>query len=68
MVAGLDPAVRYLRIADRAEAIRTAVMLSRPGDILLVAGKGHEDYQIVGDEKRHFDDREQVRKAFETLG
>ncbi|MDE7305259.1 MAG: UDP-N-acetylmuramoyl-L-alanyl-D-glutamate--2,6-diaminopimelate ligase [Alistipes sp.] len=68
MVAGLDPATRYLRIADRAEAIRTAAMLSRPGDIILVAGKGHEDYQIVGDEKRHFDDREQVRKAFETLG
>ena len=67
MAAGLDPGVRYLRIADRAEAIRTAVMLSRPGDILLVAGKGHETYQIVGDEKRHFDDREEVRRAFETL-
>ena len=67
MAAGLDPGVRYLRIADRAEAIRTAVMLSRPGDILLVAGKGHETYQIVGDVKHHFDDREEVRKAFETL-
>ena len=59
--------MRYLRIADRAEAIRTAVMLSRPGDILLVAGKGHETYQIVGDEKRHFDDREEVRRAFAAL-
>ncbi len=67
MVAGLDPAARYLRITDRAEAIRTAVMLSHPGDILLLAGKGHETYQIVGDEKHHFDDREQVRKAFDTL-
>ena len=67
MAAGLDPGVRYLRIADRAEAIRTAVILSRPGDILLVAGKGHETYQIVGDVKHHFDDREEVRKAFETL-
>ena len=67
MTAGLDPSVRYLRIADRAEAIRTAVMLSRPGDILLVAGKGHETYQIVGDEKRHFDDREEVRRAFAAL-
>lgn len=67
MIAGVPPAARYLRIADRAEAIRAAVMLARPGDILLVAGKGHEDYQIVGDEKRRFDDREQLRKAFETL-
>lgn len=68
MIAGVPPAARYLRIADRAEAIRAAVMLARPGDILLVAGKGHEDYQIVGDEKRRFDDREQLRNAFETLG
>ncbi|MDE6046460.1 MAG: UDP-N-acetylmuramoyl-L-alanyl-D-glutamate--2,6-diaminopimelate ligase [Alistipes sp.] len=67
MTAGLDTTVRYLRIEDRAEAIRTAAMLARPGDILLVAGKGHEDYQIVGDEKRHFDDREEVRKAFAML-
>ena len=59
--------MRYLRIADRAEAIRTAVMLSRPGDILLIAGKGHETYQIVGDVKHHFDDREEVRKSFELL-
>lgn len=64
MVAGLDPGARYLRMADRAEAIRTAVMLARAGDILLIAGKGHETYQIVGDEKRHFDDREEVRRCF----
>ena len=67
MIAGLDPAARYLRIADRAEAIRTAVMLSRPGDVILIAGKGHETYQIIGDVKHHFDDREEVRRAFETL-
>ncbi|MCM1151250.1 MAG: UDP-N-acetylmuramoyl-L-alanyl-D-glutamate--2,6-diaminopimelate ligase [Alistipes sp.] len=67
MTAGLDPSVRYLRIVDRAEAIRTAAMLARPGDIVLIAGKGHEDYQIVGDEKHRFDDREQVRKAFATI-
>ena len=67
MVAGLDPGTRCLRIADRAEAIRTAVMLSHPGDVILVAGKGHETYQIIGDEKHHFDDREEVRRAFETL-
>lgn len=67
MVAGLDSGTRYLRIADRAEAIRTAVMLSHPGDVILVAGKGHETYQIIGDVKHHFDDREEVRRAFETL-
>jgi len=67
MVAGLDPGTRYLRIADRAEAIRTAVMLSHPGDVILVAGKGHETYQIISDVKHHFDDREEVRRAFETL-
>ncbi len=67
MVAELDPSARYLRQADRGEAIRMAAMLARPGDILLVAGKGHETYQIVGNEKLHFDDREEVRKAFEKL-
>ncbi len=67
MCAGLAPGDRYLRIADRAEAIRTAVLLARPGDIVLVAGKGHEDYQIVGGEKHHFDDREEVRACFAQL-
>lgn len=67
MTAGLDPTARYLRITDRAEAIRTAVMLSRPGDILLIAGKGHETYQIVGDVRHPFDDREEVRKAFDAI-
>ncbi len=67
MVAGLAPTDRYLRIADRAEAIRTAAMLAAPGDILLVAGKGHESYQIVGDVKHHFDDKEEIRKNFEFL-
>ncbi len=66
MTASLDPSVRYLRIVDRAEAIRTAAMLARAGDILLVAGKGHETYQIVGDERRHFDDREELRRAFDA--
>ena len=67
MAAGVEPGTRYLRIADRAEAIRTAVMLSKAGDILLLAGKGHEDYQIIGDEKLPFDDREVVRRCFEEL-
>ena len=64
MVAGLEPGARYLRLADRAEAIRTAVVLARPGDVILIAGKGHETYQIVGDVKHHFDDREEVRRDF----
>lgn len=49
---------------DREKAINLAVRLAQPGDTLLVAGKGHEDYQIVGTEKRHFDDREILREAF----
>ncbi len=67
MAAGVEPGSRCLRIVDRAEAIRTAVMMARPGDIILVAGKGHETYQIVGDTKRHFDDREEIRRAFALL-
>ena len=64
MIAGLEPGARYLKITDRAEAIRTAVVMARPGDIVVVAGKGHETYQIVGSEKRHFDDREHIAAAF----
>jgi UDP-N-acetylmuramoyl-L-alanyl-D-glutamate--2,6-diaminopimelate ligase len=48
---------------ERAQAIEKAVLAARPGDVVLIAGKGHEDYQIVGAEKRHFDDREQARRA-----
>jgi UDP-N-acetylmuramoyl-L-alanyl-D-glutamate--2,6-diaminopimelate ligase len=50
---------------DRARAIERAVLAAAPGDVILIAGKGHEDYQIVGTEKRHFDDREQARRALE---
>ena len=53
-------------IGDRGEAIRVAVAELGEGDILLVAGKGHEDYQIVGKEKRHFSDFEEVEKALAT--
>jgi UDP-N-acetylmuramoyl-L-alanyl-D-glutamate--2,6-diaminopimelate ligase len=53
----------YLVIPDRREAIRLAVSLARPGEAVLVAGKGHEDYQIWGAERRHFDDREEVAQA-----
>ena len=66
MEQGLKPEVmkKVLRITDRRQAIRTAVTMARPGDVILIAGKGHEDYQIIGDVKHHFDDREEVRKAF----
>jgi UDP-N-acetylmuramoyl-L-alanyl-D-glutamate--2,6-diaminopimelate ligase len=58
-----DAGRAYAREPDRRAAIAAAVVQARPGDLLLVAGKGHEDYQIVGREKRHFDDREEVRRA-----
>ena len=66
MEAGLTPAEKkaVLRITDRRQAIRTAVAIAQPGDVILIAGKGHEDYQIIGDVKHHFDDREEVRAAF----
>jgi UDP-N-acetylmuramoyl-L-alanyl-D-glutamate--2,6-diaminopimelate ligase len=50
-------------IEDRRIAIERAVGCARPGDIILIAGKGHEDYQLVGAEKRYFDDREEARRA-----
>ena len=64
MVEGLPADARYLKIADRGEAIRTAAMLAAAGDIILLAGKGHETYQVIGTEKIHFDDREEIRKYF----
>lgn len=65
MEAGLDEQMRAntLSIADRREAIRTAVALAAPGDVVLVAGKGHEDYQEIKGVKHHFDDREVVAEA-----
>jgi UDP-N-acetylmuramoyl-L-alanyl-D-glutamate--2,6-diaminopimelate ligase len=53
----------YVIEADRGRAIRLALAAAKSGDAVLIAGKGHEDYQIVGTEKRHFDDREQARQA-----
>ena len=54
---------KVLSITDRREAIRTAVALAHKGDIILIAGKGHEDYQIIKGEKRHFDDKEELTNA-----
>ncbi|MGR3811531.1 UDP-N-acetylmuramoyl-L-alanyl-D-glutamate--2,6-diaminopimelate ligase [Jiulongibacter sp. NS-SX5] len=57
---------KVLTISDRREAIKTAVMLANEGDIILVAGKGHEDYQEIKGVKHHFDDREELVKAFQS--
>ena len=66
MLAGLDAKDmdKTLSIADRKEAIRTACMLAQKGDVVLVAGKGHEDYQEIKGVKHHFDDREVLREIF----
>ena len=65
MEAGIAPELKrkILRISDRHEAIRTAVMLANSGDVILVAGKGHEPYQEIMGVKHHFDDREELRNA-----
>ena len=57
----------YVRIPDRREAIRMAIRLAQPLDVILIAGKGHEDYQIIGTKKFPFDDRVEVRKALEEV-
>lgn len=58
----------YTTVESRRSAIRLAARVARRGDILLLAGKGHEDYQIIGTTKHHFDDREEAAMAFEELG
>ncbi len=66
MLAGLDEEQmkKTISIVDRREAIRAAAMMAQPGDIILVAGKGHEPYQEVKGVKHHFDDHEEIRRAF----
>ena len=66
MLEGLTPAQRtsVISIVDRREAIRTACMLATKGDVILIAGKGHETYQDVKGVKHHFDDKEILREAF----
>jgi UDP-N-acetylmuramoyl-L-alanyl-D-glutamate--2,6-diaminopimelate ligase len=66
MADGLDSAQlkKTLLITDRAQAIKTACALAKAGDVILIAGKGHEDYQDVKGVKRHFDDREEVMGIF----
>ncbi|WP_036482966.1 UDP-N-acetylmuramoyl-L-alanyl-D-glutamate--2,6-diaminopimelate ligase [Myxosarcina sp. GI1] len=63
VVAGIPDTANYKVVGDRATAIKSAITDAQPGDGILIAGKGHEDYQILGTEKIHFDDREQAREA-----
>ena len=67
MLAGLDAEdmKKTLSIADRREAIRTACMLAEKGDVILVAGKGHENYQEIKGVKHHFDDKEVLKEVFQ---
>ncbi len=60
-----EASASYQVVLDRAQAIQQAVLWAEPGDVVLVAGKGHEDYQIVGGERRSFDDRVEARRALE---
>ena len=66
MLAGLDTEDRKktISITDRKEAIRTACMLAEKGDVILVAGKGHENYQEIKGVKHHFDDKEILKEIF----
>lgn len=61
-LAGVEPG-RYVRMTDRTEAIRHAIRQAQEGDVVLIAGKGHETYQIIGKTKHHYDDREVAAKA-----
>jgi UDP-N-acetylmuramyl-tripeptide synthetase len=66
IISGIKMGIKkgnYCVIPDRFEAIKESLILAKPGDVVLVAGKGHEDYQILKDGKRHFDDREVVREC-----
>ena len=65
ILKGIPSEAKPVVIADRAEAIRHAIAIAQPGDGIVIAGKGHEDYQIFGTEKVHFDDREQAREALQ---
>ena len=59
---------KFISIADRKQAIKTAVDMARPQDIVLIAGKGHEKYQEIKGVKHHFDDKEVLKEMFELLG
>jgi UDP-N-acetylmuramoyl-L-alanyl-D-glutamate--2,6-diaminopimelate ligase len=62
VLAGVAPGAAVEKVTDRREAILRALRQARPGDVVLVAGKGHEDYQVIGEEKIHFSDKEIVQE------
>ncbi|MBV9128495.1 MAG: hypothetical protein JO117_10460 [Verrucomicrobia bacterium] len=69
IIVGLQKAnAKYLVEQDRQKAIALAMDQTRPGDIVLLAGKGHEDYQILADRTLHFDDREEARRVLRERG
>lgn len=65
VLEGIEDSVQPIVEADRRTAIQTAIQSAQPGDFVLIAGKGHEDYQILGTEKIHFDDREEAQAALQ---
>lgn len=68
IVAGMNEGTDHFEVVpDRHEAIARAIALANPGDAILIAGKGHEDYQIIGTEKHHFDDREIAAEELEKV-
>ena len=66
VVAGIPAESSCVVVADRAAAIAQAIDQAKAGDLVLIAGKGHEDYQILGTTKVHFDDREEAAKALKA--
>jgi UDP-N-acetylmuramoyl-L-alanyl-D-glutamate--2,6-diaminopimelate ligase len=67
VLVGIGPGCEFKAIIDRAEAVAYAVQSAKPGDVVVIAGKGHENYQIIGREKFPMDDRDLAKKALEAL-
>ena len=67
ILTGIPSEIKPILQIDRALAIKTAIEMAQAGDGVLIAGKGHEDYQILGTEKVHFDDREEARKVLQSI-
>jgi UDP-N-acetylmuramoyl-L-alanyl-D-glutamate--2,6-diaminopimelate ligase len=68
IIAGVESARDYIALPERQEAIEHAMAVAQPRDTIVIAGKGHEDYQILGQTRRHFDDREVAQAALQRRG